>query len=239
MGYWKNILPNKLWIPLENIRRDYFPNRMKSYSGEGEDLILAKLFDGKKNGFFIDVGCYHPKINSNTYYFYKKGWSGINIDANPESILKFNRFRKRDVNINAGISQSQNSLIYYQFSESAVNTFSKELCEERKKISWLKFIGSTEIKTISLAEVLKKQNIKTEINFLDIDVEGLDLEVLKSNDWDLFKPNVILVEDQNTKAKSFEELDIFKYLSQLNYKLVAKTFSTLIFAHNNFLNKVK
>ena len=239
MGYWKSKLPNFIWSPLEDLRRDYFPNMQKSYSGEGEDLILNKIFNGKRNGFYVDIGCYHPKINSNTYFFYKKGWSGLNIDANPDSILKFNNFRKRDVNLNFGISNSGETLTYYKFNESAVNTFSKSLCEERNNISWLKQIGEEKIKTRKLSDILDEQKINCEIDILDIDVEGLDLEVLKSNNWDKYKPNVVLVEDQMKIEKSFEELETFRYLTKINYQLVAKTFSTLIFVYKDFLHKIK
>lgn len=238
MGHWKKILPSFIWDPLNELKRDYIPNFYRSYSGEGEDLILAKIFDSKKNGFYIDVGCYHPKIFSNTYQFYKNGWSGINIDANPDSIKKFNRFRRRDINVNVGISQHTGTLEFFLFDESAVNTFSKELCEQRKKISWLNYLGSILIPTEPLSVVLGRERIPAEIDFLDVDVEGFDTDVLASNDWNRFLPKVVMVEDQDTDANTFEELNTFRFLSPKGYKLIAKTFRTLIFSHEDFLKTI-
>jgi FkbM family methyltransferase len=238
MGYWKSLLPKNIWNPLNEFRRDYFPNRVTSYSGEGEDLVLAKIFGGKRNGFYIDIGCYHPKVNSNTYYFYRQGWSGINIDANPDSIAKFNKIRKRDINVNAGISLERGALTYYQFSEPAINTFSKDLYEERLRIPWVEFIGTASVDTTPLRDVLSLLTVPAEIDFMDIDVEGLDMDVLRSNDWNRYRPNVVMIEDQNTEQASFESLESFRYLTPLGYRLTAKTFSTLIFVHEKHLKSI-
>lgn len=239
MGVWKKILPSFLWEPLNEIRKDYFPNSSRSYAGEGEDIILSKIFGHKKNGFYIDIGCYHPKVNSNTYYFYKQGWNGINIDANPQSIKKFDTLRTRDINVNIGIAERSTELMYYMFNESAVNTFSQSLFEERKKISWLKHIGSQKIPVQPLSNVLERLNIPSVIDFMDIDVEGLDMEVLRSNDWKKYVPHVVMVEDQTTEVKSFEELETYQFLTARGYALVSKTFSTLIFAQKDFLKTIQ
>ena len=85
----------------------------KSYSQEGEDMILKRLFGGQKFGFYVDVGAHHPKRFSNTYYFYKKGWRGINIDAMPGSMIAFDKLRPRDINIERPISDKKQILTYY------------------------------------------------------------------------------------------------------------------------------
>lgn len=238
MGFWKKMLPPLLWKPLNEIRKDHFPNRSVSYSGEGEDLILAKILHNVSRGFYIDIGCYHPKLNSNTYYFYRRGWNGINIDANPESIKIFNKLRPRDININIGIAENETELTYYIFNEPAVNTFSQALREEREKISWLKLLDSKKISVRPLAEVLDAAVVPPVIDFMDIDVEGLDMEVLRSNNWQKYAPRVILVEDQQTSVNSFEELETFQFLSAHGYSLLSKTFSTLIFVHRTFLKEL-
>ena len=77
-----------------------------SYAQEGEDRILMRYFDGRKKGFYLDVGAHHPKLYSNTYLFYNQGWNGINIDAMPGSMEIFNKQRSRDINIEAAISKN-------------------------------------------------------------------------------------------------------------------------------------
>ncbi len=239
MGYWKKLLPPFIWKPLHEIKRDYFPGSTTTYSGEGEDLILAKLFNYKKNGFYIDVGCYHPKINSNTYYFYQRGWSGVNIDASPDNIKKFNSLRKRDININIGISGKKDELTYYMFEESAINTFSEEMYQQRKNVPWVTFVGTTKVPTLPLRDVLSAVTLPAEIDFLDIDVEGLDLEVLKTNDWERVHPNVVMVEDQQKDISTFLDLESYRFLNSKGYVLIAKTFSTLVFVRHDFLLSIQ
>ena len=79
----------------------------KSYSASAVDLVIARIFRNQKKGFYIDIGCNHPIKFSNTYLLYKKGWRGINIDADKESIVQFNKFRPDDANINTGISSKK------------------------------------------------------------------------------------------------------------------------------------
>lgn len=231
MGFWKNILPPSLFPALNNLRRDYIGEHKKSFSGEGEDLVLSKIFSGLNKGFYIDVGAYHPKIYSNTYYFYKKGWQGINIDANPMSIKKYNKFRKTDINLNYGISDNKGQMTYYMFSEPAINTFSKEVYEQKAAMESTTFLEQRTIPTLPLGEVLDKHLPKGQkIHFLDVDVEGLDMQVLQSNNWDKYQPEVILAEDLKRNIP-LAQSPIYNFLTKLDYQLVAKTYSTLIFKH--------
>ena len=103
----------------------------ESYSQEGEDMILSRYFDGQLKGFYIDIGAHHPKRFSNTYIFYKRGWSGINIDAMPGSMYEFNKYRSRDINIESAISLEPSELTFNIFKEPALNTFSNELAQYR------------------------------------------------------------------------------------------------------------
>jgi len=211
MGFFKNILPAFIFNPINEIKRDYLGQPKKTYAGEGEDLILEKLLYRKKEGFYVDVGCYHPIVGSNTYKFFKKGWKGINIDPNPSTIAKFNKFRKKDVNLNYGISKNGQTLTYYMFEESAINSFSKTFYEDRLQHGE-KFIGTKQIPTITLKEVFDQHLGEQQIDVLDIDAEGYDMEVLLSNDWTKYKPTIILVEDQNLNITSLTELDSYNFL---------------------------
>jgi len=107
-------------VLLQNKRNIYLNN---SFSQEGEDIILSRLFNDKKNGFYVDVGAHHPFRFSNTYKFYEKGWSGINIEPNPEDFHLFSKYRNRDININAGVGSNDGTLTYFMFNEPALNTF--------------------------------------------------------------------------------------------------------------------
>ena len=108
MGYWKNILPKGLFNWLETTRKNTIGKPQLTYSGEGEDLILERLVKHLSKGTYVDIGCYHPKVGSNTYKLFKRGWQGINIDPNPNTIELFNRYRPHDTNLNIGISKDYN-----------------------------------------------------------------------------------------------------------------------------------
>lgn len=202
----------------------------KYYSQEGEDIILNEFLGNKNKGFFVDVGAHHPKRFSNTYLFYKKGWNGINIDPMPKSMKLFNIFRKRDINLELGISNNEGTLLYYIFDEPALNGFSKTISVDRAKNTKYKIIGKINIKTYPLKNILEKHVPKgINIDFLSIDVEGLDFEVLESNDWNKYKPTYILIE---ILGKNLDEIvydKIYVYLKNLNYNLIAKTSRTCIF----------
>lgn len=107
----KKLLPSRFWSYLIYMRDLYFVRfHTKSYSQEGEDLLLSRIFGDKKDGFYIDVGAHHPFRFSNTYLLYKRGWRGINIDAMPGSMKLFNRFRPRDINIECGVASGGGEL---------------------------------------------------------------------------------------------------------------------------------
>lgn len=139
---------------LINIKKNFNNFSRKSYSQFGEDLVLA-TFVNKKDGFYIDVGAYHPFKFSNTYYYYKKGWSGINIDAKPGSMGIFNKKRKKDINIEVGISKNEENLDFYIFKESAYNTLSEKLANSYIN-QGIDFDKKVTIKTTKLSSVLDK-----------------------------------------------------------------------------------
>ncbi|WP_103582085.1 FkbM family methyltransferase [Campylobacter concisus] len=206
----------------------------KSYSQEGEDMILRRLFGGQKFGFYVDVGAHHPKRFSNTYYFYKKGWRGINIDAMPGSMIAFDKFRPRDINIERPISDKKQILTYYAFNEPALNTFSKELAVEYEKENY--FIKFTkDIETTTLEDILDRNLPKNQdIDFLSVDVEGLDLMVLRSNNFEKYKPKIVLIEILGNSFSEIENNKIADYLRQYGYSIFAKTVNTVFFVNNSF-----
>ncbi len=205
----------------------------KSYSQEGEDMLLRSFFEchapGYK-GFYVDVGAYHPTRFSNTSFFYENGWNGINIDATPGSMEAFRKERDRDTNLEIGISNGNKELTFYCFNEPALNGFSKELSIEREENTHFKIIKEINISTHPLKEILDIYLPKNKkIDFLSIDGEGMDFDVLISNDWKKYLPDFILVEDTKTDLEKLSESMTFKFLKEKQYKLVGKTKRTMVF----------
>jgi FkbM family methyltransferase len=198
-------------------------------------MILKSFYENRKGykGFYVDVGAHHPVRYSNTYFFYNKGWKGINIEPTPTAIRPFKILRSRDINLNIGVATNPGNLTFYCFNEPALNTFSEDVAlAVDGKDNKYKIIKRVKVEVLPLRDILNThlpEGVK--IDFLTVDVEGLDFDVLKSNDWDKFSPEYLLVEGHI----DFEEVfsyDIYQYLKERNYKLVAKTLRTLIFKHN-------
>lgn len=227
----KKIIPKTYYQDLINLKNIFFDIYcLKSYSQEGEDMILRRIFEKQKTGFYVDVGAHHPKRFSNTYYFYKKGWRGINIDAMPGSMKFFQKIRARDINLEVAISNKKQELTYYMFNEPALNSFSKPLSKERDGKEEYKVYKEIKIKTLTLEEILDNYLPKDiKIDFLSIDVEGLDFQVLKSNNWYKYKPYVILIEALDFSFDNPRNSKICRFLIGKKYHLLAKTFNTLIF----------
>jgi len=201
-----------------------------SYSQEGEDCVLMRYFEHQLTGFYIDVGAHHPFRFSNTYLFYQQGWSGINIDAMPGSMLLFEQLRPRDINLEMPISETKQKLTYYVFNEPALNTFSKEEADRKDGYYHYKLQKKIELDTYPLSEVLDKfLPEQQEIDFISIDVEGLDFEVIKSNDWNKYRPKMILIESLRSSIERTIDTDLYKYLDSQGYRFEAKTFNTLFF----------
>ncbi len=207
--------------------RDYFRTNI-SYSQEGEDLILDNIFAHKNSGFYVDIGAHHPVRLSNTKKFYDKGWNGINVDL--VNIDKFNRKRPRDKNICAIVAKDSNQRDFFIFEDMALSTLDKEIAQERIS-DGKKLIETKKTQTKTLKEILDENSVK-EIDFMSIDVEGAEIEILQSNDWNKYLPKIILVEIYG-KLEEVMESSAYKLLLELNYHLVAKTSLTSIFRLKN------
>lgn len=227
----KAIVPKKYHYSLREIKYGLTGGySTKSYSQEGEDMILQSFFGDKSKGFYVDVGACHPMRFSNTYIFYKRGWRGINIDATPGSMRLFNKFRKRDLNLEQAISNSSQNMTYYIFNERALNTFCKDFVEKRLDSGIYNLVDSVNMTPRTLREVLDEYlPSDCEIDFLSIDVEGLDFEVLMSNDWKKYRPTMVLVEQLKTPLHELSKDKTVQFMRGNGYLLYAKTIRTVFY----------
>ena len=200
-----------------------------SHSQHREDIIVDKLTGNKKTGFYVDIGANNPFGFNNTKRFYDKGWSGINIEPNTRGFNLFLKERKRDINLNIGISKKEGSLNFYQMEPDLLSTFSKEDAIHNQKNGYA-LIKEKKVKTTPLEKVLDKYAPKKEIDFFSVDTEGYDLEVLKSNNWKKYKPKIIIVENVEHAGK--EKPEIEQFLEKLNYKKVHQNNTNSIYQLN-------
>ncbi len=189
----------------------------------------------KDKGFYIDIGCYHPLKYSQTHKLYKLGWSGINVDISQDSIDLFNTFRPGDKNLNLGISTETGFAdAFFEKKISTVSTIKHDYLEKvtKRKNKYVK-----KVETITMNELFEKNKI-TNVDFLKIDCEGLDLEIIKTINFEKYKINFLSVEfvyhsgdfinKKNNDIKSIHELF---FLSEI-YNVLTKNFKLL--DHYNF-----
>ena len=214
----------------------------KSYSISSVDLIIDRLFSTISKGVYLDVGCNHPIKYNNTYLLHKKGWSGINIDLDKNSINEFNNMRKNDYNVQelVGSVDGEEKEIYYYHERSAINTVSKALADKRETKPQ-KIIKK---KTKSLNKIIESSPFNNKkINFMSIDIENYEYEVLKYFNFQKYEIDVIVTEytdmDQLKLETHTQSLDymlntnLYKLLRENNYKLINWVNSDLVFVRNS------
>lgn len=205
-----------------------------------EDIIIEKILKKlkiNKKGFYVDVGCNHPVRNNNTFLLYKKGWEGVNIDISKFSIDLFNYARPKDVNIAALISNKKKFIkLYYQKEFSVLNTTIKSLAKQHFNNWFL----NRKVKATTLNSILSKSRFNNkQIDFLNIDVEGGELNVLKSLNFKYYKPKVICIEIlslhySKDKKKLFKNNVVVKFLIKKKYK---KIWSCKYYRNHIFIKK--
>ena len=214
----------------------------KSYSLSNVDLVIERIFKKKNKGIFIDVGCNHPIKYNNTYLLYKKGWSGINIDLDMESINQFNKLRKRDINIQTLITSYDNEEkdLFFYHDRSAINTISKDLANSRKN----QYKDIRKLKGKSLNTIIENSKFKnSKIDLLSIDIENYEYEALKNFNFQKYDIDMIVTEITDTSIKNLEifnlslenivKTDLYNLLINNNYKLVNWVNADLIFVKKN------
>jgi FkbM family methyltransferase len=209
----------KIWIRL---RINRHPSYYSSHSQFGEDMILRSIFKDKKNGFYVDIGAHHPIYYSNTFHFYQKGWRGLNIDATPGSMKLFKYLRKKDINIEACLgSQNGEEVSFFVFDKSSLNTFDPEMA--KKATSLGKVLKTYVFKTKTLEKCLEESVPENQqIDFLSIDVEGMDEKILRSNNWKRFSPKVIIFESHLLTLENIQNEEFAKYLNEVGYSIIGK-----------------
>lgn len=201
-------------------------------SQTGEDLIIESLLPQKRDGFYVDIGANHPIKFNNTFLFYNKGWSGINIEPNPSRRWLFNFLRRNDINLSIGIGSQKSNMDFYVFKVNTLSTFDKKSAGEYQRMGH-KLKKVINIPIVPLRDVLNEYcDANKELDIMSIDTEGLDMEVLKSNDWKKFRPNFIILEtleyrEGNTGKKLNDVYD--KYMSEIGYNKIADTHINTIY----------
>ena len=233
---------NKFQMHLNILQKQIFYKK-NYYSFSGVDVVIGNIFRDKDRGLYIDVGCQHPIKNNNTYILNKKGWKGINIDLDKDNIDLFNISRPNDENINIAISNKISEVeLFFYHKKSPINTIDKKTSNyQQAKVTEIK-----KVNTSTLDNVISKTKYKnSKFDFLSVDVEGHELQVLAGFDFNLYSPDVIVVEYldltlskievKNQNIENIFKTDLYKFLISKKYILVNYIYADLIFVKKDFI----
>ena len=240
--FFKNKFTYKIYLYYNLYIRHKGYKKKASYSQWGEDHFIENFFKNKNTGIYLDVGCFHPFKYSNTCLLFNKGWKGINIDANPTSIDLFNIARPKDINLCTAIDDKKTEFkFYFDHPFSPVNTLDKQSYENFKNSyyrQWKKksFEGDVVkiVKSKTVDEILEISKPFSKIDFLNIDIEGMDFTVLKQLVPKKINPKLISIETHSTENTKLRDCDlIYDFLKNSNYVVLDRAGQSTLFKLND------
>jgi FkbM family methyltransferase len=163
-----------------------------SYAQNGEDVVLARAFPDVRSGFYVDLGAAHPLMDSVTKHFYDRGWSGVNVEPLRDGHAALDAGRPRDLNLRLAVGTESSDRVFYEAVDApGLSTFEPALADRARQISR---IVEHQVPMITLRHLFEQYVGERTVDFLKIDVEGLEYDVLSTGDWSRFRPRVLVVE---------------------------------------------
>jgi len=211
---------------LYQFRKAHLTNFLRFYYSQfGEDVIIRTLIGKQRAGFFVDVGCYHPKKYSNTYWLYKRGWRGINVDMEAHKTALFDLARQGDINVTAAVANLEADFFIGKIKQNDLGATLKTDNEG----------GELErVRTKSLDTIIgDTPYANTRIDLLTVDAEGYDLEVLKSLDFTKYQPRFLIVETNDNGIDDIIRSELYRYVLAHGYLLKSWCIKSLFFIHRS------
>lgn len=201
--------------------KPYFYRRFKtSFSKSGEDIQLWQLLK-KSKGTYIDIGGHHPIFSSNSYFFYIRGWQGIVVEPNPAFEILHKKIRPNDFFFSGGIAGKEGEMEYFMLKSDELNSFSFKHLENSDLNNQITSKKSISVKTLSqICNQFLGDNVS--IDFMSIDAEGMEKEVLLGNDWGRFRPKYILLESHLPIELELKG-DLMVIMAEREYHLIGKS----------------
>ena len=207
-----------------SVKKDCF--RLESYSQLGEDRMIEWALDllGIKMPTYLDIGTNHPRYLNNTYLFYKKGCKGVCVEPNPILCKKIRQKRKRDVCMQAGILPSDKAdMPFLVMSEDTLSTFSESHAESFQRCGY-EIVRTVRVPIVNINTIIQR-HFGDRPDFISLDVEGCELEIVKNINC---RPPLWCVETVDFETIE-KENEIIEYFVSNEYMIFADTFLNTIF----------
>ena len=220
---------NRFFYWLYKIQKIYKNKKPNSHYAEfAEDVMVNRILKKIKKGFYVDVGAYHPYKGSLTYNLYNRNWNGMNLDISKSSIDLFNIARPTDLNINCAVSELNGETYYYENSPINQQNSLIPQYDNQKKIK---------IQSYKLSEILKIQNINS-VDYINIDTEGNELEVLMGIDFSKINPTLFTIEDNSFDLNNEIKKKKIIFLKEKNYELINIIGVTMFFVKKDTVSEI-
>ena len=225
----KFLRSNKLLYWLYKIQKIYKNKKPNIHYGEfGEDIMVNRFFKNKEIGLYIDIGAYHPFKGSLTQKLYKKGWHGVNIDISKTSIDLFKIARPKDININCAIGKVTEETIFFENSKiNQQNSLIRQNLNQKE----------VEIKCYELNDILIFNKIE-KVDYINIDTEGTELDVLKGLNFQKIKPSLLTIEDNDFDLDSDSKKEKIAYMKNQGYVLINNIGVTMFFFKKEDIKRI-
>ena len=219
----KKLIQNKFFYYFYKILKIYRNKKPSIHYGEfGEDILINRILKNIKIGRYVDVGCYHPFKGSLTVQLYKRGWRGINIDLSKSSIDLFNLVRKKDINLNIAVSDFNGQTNYFENSPINQQNSLIKSDDNQKMIK-------TDCKNLNF---ILGENKFEKFEYLNIDVEGNENNVIKGIDFSKYRQILITIENNNLHINDYIQSEVYKILTENNFTFISKIGVTNFFLNN-------
>ena len=220
---------NRFFYWLYKIQKIYKNKKPNIHYGEfGEDIMVNRFFKNKENGFYIDIGAYHPFKGSLTQTLYGKGWSGINIDISKTSVDLFKIARPKDININCAIGKITEETKFFQ--NSKMNQQNSLIRQNSNQVE-------VKIKCYKLNDILTSNKIE-KVDYINIDTEGTELDVLKGLDFKKIKPSLLTIEDNHFDLDSDSKKKKKNYMKNQGYVQINNIGVTMFFIKREDIKQI-
>lgn len=207
-----------------NLDKEAAAYLQRSYAQLGQDTMINSFIRAKpgSEGFYLDIGAYHPFRISNSYLFYEFGWSGICVDPNPETEIAFHKWRPRDTFVRSAVGDIEGELDYWTFAAATQNTCDPITGRERAKKNPTNFTGIIKTPVRTLNSILNEHANSRPLDFISIDVEGMEDKVFAGLDIEKWKPRVMVHESHELPSVHLKS-KICEHLEGKGYVLAAHT----------------